>query len=147
MGHTGSTLHAIVGRLLPSYLVHYPVISAAIQSTNALILSGKINIMSSGVISTDWGLFFDMLVERAVVKALYELMLKSQNHLACHNVSYDVERSTLCLQILYLSVVHQEPSLAKRYRLALVARSRCTVRMTARKERGPKGTTNWNAIL
>ncbi len=47
--------------------------------------------MSSGVISTDWGLFFDMLLDRAVVKALYDLMLRTKSHLVCHNVSCDMK--------------------------------------------------------
>ncbi|KLO17608.1 hypothetical protein SCHPADRAFT_162011 [Schizopora paradoxa] len=78
-------LQNIIGVLLPALLVFYPVISSAIQATNTLIVTEKIKKISTGIASTEWAFFFDTLLERATVKAHYDLYLKTDSHLYCHN--------------------------------------------------------------
>ncbi|KLO17618.1 hypothetical protein SCHPADRAFT_900549 [Schizopora paradoxa] len=80
-----SSLHNIIGRLYPSFFVHYPVISSAIHATNSLIRSKKMNKLSSSIVGTKWKIFMDLLLERATVKAHYDLTLRTKNHLVCHN--------------------------------------------------------------
>ncbi|KLO17616.1 hypothetical protein SCHPADRAFT_994290 [Schizopora paradoxa] len=78
-------LKMLLGRMLPNLLVHYPVISSAVEATNSLIRSKKITHLTSGIFSTEWKIFMDILLERATIKALYDLELKKKDHLMCHN--------------------------------------------------------------
>ncbi len=82
----GLALTTIVGNILPHYFIHYAVIGSAIEATKGLIQSKKSKALEKSIISSEWQLFVDLLLERASIKALYDINLKNKNHLVCHNV-------------------------------------------------------------
>ncbi len=132
-------LKNIVGNMLPNNLFHYPVVAAAIKSTDGLIHSRAIRVLELGVIRDEWSFFFNMLLERAAAKALYDLKLKNENHRTCHNVNQVISLVSIkTLTFSFVSAVYQRRTPDRKLWLVLDVDAHSTALETARRRAGQR---------
>ena len=80
----------IIGTLLPHYLFHYNVIANAIDGLEELLVIHPKMMMIlrfDCYLSTEWTFFSNLVMERAAIKASYDVFLEKKDHRICHNVN------------------------------------------------------------